>query len=58
MTLKKFLKKSFNKAIQSFFFIIYGKIKTQNLDLKKVKIKKIKYPNKININNTLLLPKL
>ncbi len=49
MTLKKFLKFCFNKAIQSFFFIIYGKIKTQNLNLKKIKIKKIKYINKINV---------
>ena len=49
MTLKKFLKICFNKAIQSFFFIIYGKIKAQNLDLKKVKIKKVKYIDKSNV---------
>lgn len=49
MTLKKFLKFCFNKAIQSFFFIIYGKIKTQSLNPKKIKIKKIKYINKINV---------
>ena len=49
MISKKFLKICFNKVIQSFFFIIYGKIKTQNLDLKNVKIKKIKYINKTNV---------
>ena len=49
MTLKKFLKFCFNKAIQSFFFIIYGKIKIQSLNPKKIKIKKIKYINKINV---------
>lgn len=49
MTLKKFLKLCFNKAIQSFFFIIYGKIKIQGLNSKKIKIRKIKYINNINV---------
>lgn len=49
MTLKKFLKTCFNKVIQSFFFTLYGKIIIQNLDLKKVKIQKIKYIDKSNV---------
>ena len=49
MILKRFLKTCFNKVIQSFFFVIYGKIKVQNLDLKKAKIINIKYINKTNV---------
>ena len=36
MTLKKFLKLYFNKAIQLFFFGIYGKIKKKNIDFKNI----------------------
>ena len=43
------LKFFYNKIIQSFFFGLYGKIKIQSLDLKKVKIQKIKYIDKINV---------
>ena len=49
MTLKKFLKLYFNKAIQLFFFGIYGKIKKKNIDFKNIIIKKVKYINKINV---------
>ena len=48
MNFKKFLKLCFYKAIYSFFFIIYGKIETSNIDLTNIKIKKIDYIDKID----------
>jgi capsular polysaccharide biosynthesis protein len=49
MKVKKIIKTHFKKLIQSLFFLIYGKVKIQNLDLEKIKITKIKIVEGINV---------
>ncbi len=49
MKINFFFRSCYRKIIQSFFFMIYGKIKIQDRVLKNVKIQKVNYLDKINV---------
>ena len=49
MKIKFFFTSCYRKVIQSFFFIIFGKIKIQDRIFKNIKIQKIRYLNKRNV---------
>lgn len=49
MIVKKIIKNNYKKLIQLLFFLIYGKVKIQKLDLEKIKITKVKKIDGINV---------